>query len=689
MNVLKDMLQKFSSGSNKSNCVARIVLETIFIRRFLIFIAAGIWLLSGLAIQSFGQAECTAWGNVNGMRVDGELMKFETSLRIVYKNWMEYTQTEKEKQNPTFTRNGSRATITTLLDSLSVNEIVEDAGIGKASISVELAPVADTTMQGAYFCIELPNEDFSDATFKFTGKKPSPQDTIRNQNHRPFYERFILIPDTAKGIIITSKLRRLEVIVKEPIEIHIIKGNPFFGNGNTQIYFTMISGNAVKGDTARNIFNLKVSGKIDDKPVDLAIDTLHPGREFDGIGGNFRIQNPEVDPEVINYCLDSLNVAWGRVELPWFNWQRDETVNPLEAARSGNVDERVAAAMEMAQRLAKKNIHIILSVWYPPAWAVEGKLSFGPHKSGEPFGNPLNQMKMRSIIKSLGSYLIYLKEKYGVSPDLFSFNESDLGINVRQTGEEHDEFIKQFGAYLASKGLTTKLLLGDNSDANTYGFVTPALEDPAIFKYIGAVSFHSWRGYDNWTLSIWADIAKELNLPLIVGEGSTDAAAWRYPDVFLEPSYALNEIDMYLRIYSICQAKSILQWQLTSDYSVLTGGGIYGTSGPLKPTQRFWNLKQLGLTPSGSFYMPIKCDRPNISCVAYGDIKDGIYTVHIVNNGAERKVKLTGLPENVKELYMYITDQNHGMDKIKSVKVSGGSAQFTLDSACFTTLINK
>ena len=62
--------------------------------------------------------------------------------------------------------------------------------------------------------------------------------------------------------------------------------------------------------------------------------------------------------------------------------------------------------------------------------------------------------------------------------------------------------------------------------------------------------------------------------------------------------------------------------------------------------------------------------------------------MHIVNNGAKREVTLTGLPGNVKALNMYITDEHHGMDKIKSVRVSNGKAQFTLDSACFTTLIN-
>jgi hypothetical protein len=659
------------------------------LRHFFIHITICLWLLTGLMFKIFGQAQCTAWGNVDGIRVDGQIMEFTTSLRAVHKNWIEFDQTAKEVQEPEFVRNGSKAIITSMLDSISFNEVIEDAGSGKANLNFDLAAVADTTLYGVYFCVELPKQDFSDASFEYIDKKPSPIDTTSEPKNEEFRRRLIPLPDTAKGIIITSKLRHFEIRTTNETEILVDRGNPFFGNGNTVIYFTLMSGNVVKGEKANKSFTLDISGKIDRKPVKIVLDTLDIGREFDGLGGNFRLQNPRVDPEVINYCLKNLNVKWGRVELPWFNWQRDETIDPLAAARAGEISPRVISDMEMAQLLARKHIHLIVSVWYPPRWAILGKVRFGPRKPGEPFGNPLNPMKMRSIIKSLASYLIYLKEEYGVVPDLFSFNESDLGINIRMTGEEHAEFIKEFGAYLASKGISTKMLLGDNSDANTYGFLTPAINDPATYRYIGAISFHSWRGYNNWTLSIWSDIAKQLNIPLIVGEGSTDAAAYRYPDIFLEPSYALDEIDAYVRIYSICQVKSILQWQLTSDYSVLTGGGIYGSKGPLKPTQRFWNLKQLGLTPSGSFYLPISCNSSSISCVAYGDIKDSVYTIHIVNNGAEREVTLTGLPRDIKFFQMYVTDQNHSMDKIEAVDVNNGKAKFDLRSACFTTLINN
>lgn len=646
-----------------------------------------IYMMNIGSVELRAQADVTAWGNIKGIRVDGELMKFETSLSIVKSNWIDFEQTAKEKQEPSFKREDSKAIITSELDNIPFTEIINDSGKGLATVHLELTADSNISMKGAFFSIELPDDEYSDAQINYIDEVKSFTDTSFKTERRSFRERFNPVPKKALGIDIKTKKRKFEIKADKMTEIYLQKPNPFLG-GNTRIYFAIISGNAVKGENVNANYTLKISGLIDNTPIELSLDASNPGRVFDGLGGNFRIQNPELDPAVIDYCLKNLNVTWGRVELPWFNWQPDESVDPLKAAESSNINPRVVSAMEMAQKLAKQNIPLIISAWFPPAWAVEGEISFR-EKPGEPRGNPLNPMKMRSIEKSIATYLIYLKEKYGVEPELFSFNESDLGINVRQTGKEHAQLIKTLGAYFASKGITTKMLLGDNSDATTYGFVEPALEDPATHQYIGAVSFHSWRGCDNWTLSIWADIAKELNVPLLVAEGSNDAAAWRYPEIFLEPSYALDEIDLYIRIYSICQAKSILQWQLTSDYSVLSGGNIYGEKGPMKPTQRFFDLKQLGLTPKGSFYLPVSYKAREISCAAFGDIKDGIYSIHIVNNGAARKVTLAGLPENVKELNLYVTDQNRGMKKDKTIDVNNGTAEFKLDPACFTTLINK
>src|ERR1019366_9626122 len=103
---------------------------------------------------------------------------------------------------------------------------------------------------------------------------------------------------------------------------------------------------------------------------------------------------------------------------------------------------------------------------------------------------------------------------------MFTFNESDLGINVRQTPREHAALIRTLGAHFASRGLATRLALGDTSDANPIEFIKPAMKDPEAVKYIGAVDFHSWRGCTDALLQQWYEAARALNVPLILAVGS-------------------------------------------------------------------------------------------------------------------------------------------------------------------------
>jgi hypothetical protein len=570
--------------------------------------------------------------------------------------------------------------------------MVQDTGNEKVKINIKVKAVADTTLTGAFLCFDLPADDYADAKIQLIDSTVSKIDTVflfpRRMGRMPgaFRMRNFLVQASVKGFRVISATRKLEVKTEEPTEIIIQKGNPRFGNANDKIYLGILTGHTKDGQIAEKTFMLKSSGEIDRTPVEITIDAKNPGREFDGIGGNFRIQNEKLDPAIINYCLDNLNVKWARVEMPWRSWHPEENVNPLEEAKLGKLDPSVRSAMEMAQKLSLRHIPIIISAWFPPAWSVVGEYNF--RNENGIFGNPLNPKKMRSIIKSIGDYFVYLKDAYGVEPALFSFNESDLGINVRMTGQEHADFIKKLGAYLASKELTTKMLLGDNSDATSIDFIEPALQDQATHQYIGAISFHAWRGCDNWTLSNWADASRELNIPLLIGEGGTDAQAHQYPDIFNESSFAQDEIDIYVRACNVAHVKSILQWQLTSDYSLLSGGGVYKTEGPLHPTQRFWNLKQLGMTPAGSFILPVTYDNGIISCAAFGDIADKIYSIHIVNHGTDRKVIIDGLPKNVKELRIYVTDSKRGMEEGDLIHVSEGRAKFTLDADCFTSLIS-
>jgi hypothetical protein len=661
--------------------------------KYFLFFLITTFLFSGAIInKTFAQAELTAWGNLNGIRNEGQLINFKTSISLIGPSMTDVTETAKEKQRPIYTRKGSKQFVTTELSKFAFTEMVQDTGNEKVKINIKVKAVADTTLTGAFLCFDLPADDYADAKIQLIDSTVSKIDTVflfpRRMGRMPgaFRMRNFLVQASVKGFRVISATRKLEVKTEEPTEIIIQKGNPRFGNANDKIYLGILTGHTKDGQIAEKTFMLKSSGEIDRTPVEITIDAKNPGREFDGIGGNFRIQNEKLDPAIINYCLDNLNVKWARVEMPWRSWHPEENVNPLEEAKLGKLDPSVRSAMEMAQKLSLRHIPIIISAWFPPAWSVVGEYNF--RNENGIFGNPLNPKKMRSIIKSIGDYFVYLKDAYGVEPALFSFNESDLGINVRMTGQEHADFIKKLGAYLASKELTTKMLLGDNSDATSIDFIEPALQDQATHQYIGAISFHAWRGCDNWTLSNWADASRELNIPLLIGEGGTDAQAHQYPDIFNESSFAQDEIDIYVRACNVAHVKSILQWQLTSDYSLLSGGGVYKTEGPLHPTQRFWNLKQLGMTPAGSFILPVTYDNGIISCAAFGDIADKIYSIHIVNHGTDRKVIIDGLPKNVKELRIYVTDSKRGMEEGDLIHVSEGRAKFTLDADCFTSLIS-
>ncbi len=637
---------------------------------------------SGIVENCFGQTELQAWGNITGIRVQGELMGFESSLRVVGTNWSSVNSTGKEQQSPKFSRDSlGQQVVVTQLGGISFTETVGDAGTGKARVTIRFASARDTSIAGLFFCIRLSKSDYDGGSIRIGQANPVSITSLKQ--------------DSA-GNLLSATLREFRVqSVRRQISIQC-QGNEFvfMRQGQTpdepalEIYLPLKSGRLEAGQAGEKTFLLEATGQIDQKDIHLTIDASHPGRAFAGFGGNFRIQNLKNDPGVIDYCLNNMRVAWGRVEMPWRFWQPEKNNDPVAAAKAGHLDDHVQRAMAMAQKLGQKGIPVILTAWAPPAWAIIGKPHYF-HSADEPWGNPLNPDSTEAIYKSIADYIQYLQDQFGVQVHFFSFNESDLGIYVRQTGEQHLALIRGLGKYFQDRSLKTKILLGDNSDATTYSFIEPALKDESAWPYIGAVSFHSWRGWETGLLSQWASASREINLPLIVGEGSIDAAAWAYPAIFLEPTYSMQEINLYIRLLAICQPLTILQWQLTSDYSPLTGGGIFGKEGPLEPTRRFWNLKQLASTPENLNYLPVTCDRPSITCAALGNAQDKKYVVHIVNNGAERKLIINGIPGDTHSFKIITTSKSDSMKEGMPVTVNNGNAEFILTADSYTTIVSQ
>ena len=637
----------------------------------LVFPLFGIFAI--LAVQAQAQTEVMAWGNLTGIRIEGQLIEFESSFRVVESNWSGMDFTGRERQQTRFGRDGAVAKVNSAVKRVSFEQTVEDKAKGVAAVNLSFQSDTTRKVEGVYYCFALPAKRYAAGAIK-AGNTSIAIAGLSDDNKQ-------LRKVSGRQIIVETPEREIKINFSSGVSAFVRKEA-----GNAVLYIQLMDGNLRKGKKGTLNFTVTTSGSIDNLPVEVVVNKNQPGRLFEGMGGNFRLQNPTTDPQVINYCLENLRVAFGRVEMPWATWDPAEDSNPLTDARAGKLNERVQRSMEMAQRLAAKGMPVIVSGWFPPTWA----LAEGQRRGmGGVAALKLNQNKMQRIYRSLADYLVCLKELYGVEAHSFSFNESDIGIDVLHTAQEHADFIKGFGAYMASRGLATKLLLGDNSDATTFDFILPALNDPATHKYIAAISFHSWRGCDDLTLKKWAGAALQLNMPLIIGEGSTDAAAWRYPQIFLESTFALYEINLYIRIAAICQPLSILQWQYTADYSLLWGAGIFGTDGPLRPTQRFWNIRQLSDTPERAFALPFTCNKEEVNCAAFGNLAKNEYAVHLVNNGAQRIATIKGLPDNLSNFKVFATNNELSNKELKATKASDGTVSVEMPPMSFVTVIAK
>lgn len=644
---------------------------------------ATILLLGLCSLKLPAQVECTGPGNPRGIRLNGELMAFSTSVRLLPARMIidtpETARDTSRDGSGEYSHNDAGLIVTGNFSGggrrggrrgappspgVDYRAVYRDLGPGGVDAQIDLTAATNTLLQGIYYHIILPGADYAGGSAQWLapGESAATTAALTFTNARAHA--------SALGIRVISPRRHFQVDLPQTNWLSIISNT----DGGYDISIPLCTTYLKKDQPVHAGFLISVTGTVDTSPANVAVDLAKPGPVFDGMGGNFRLQSP-ADPQIIAYNLGHLRTAWGRVAMPLNLWQPDVNANPVQAADAGKLDDNVAAAMAMAQTLAQKNIPFIASLWFAPDWAVEGG------KGGYLEGKPINPQQWDNVSKSIGSYLQYMKEHYGAEADLFSFNESDLGINVLQTPEQHDETIKRLGAYFASIGLKTKMLLGDTGNPGGTAFIDVAAADSAAAKYIGAVSFHSWNGGTHEQYLHFSDAARRLNVPLLVCEGGLDPQAYRYRTMLLEPWYGLNEIAQYVDICRVAQPLSILQWQFTSDYSILTGGF---NGQPIGPAQRFWQIKQLGMTAPGAKALTVNCDNTNVTACAFDD--HGVCVVHLVNNGPARTATVTGLPPEVKEARVFVTDAHRGMQQTNNVPVAEGRVQLPLDAMSFTTL---
>jgi len=634
-------------------------------------------------IPLFGKAqtEIYPWGNMRGIRLDGELRAWETAIEADLSDGTSTLRTDHYQVEPDFKRDGDQQTVRTKLGTVAFEETVTEAGSGQADVVLVVEPEVESEIREIRWCIGFESTPDLPELMTLTGHQGSVRllDLIKTEGDQSSRGTICSI----EGLEIREGNRATICNWESPREIRVVAKEKGW-----EIQIVLWRGGKDAGKEGKETFHLRVEGPADRSPGLIRIDASNPGNIWDGIGGNFRLQFPETDPAVIDYCLETLPVRWSRIALWWTDWEPVEGENPWTKSVSvKELPDNLRSQMALAQRLDRLGIPLIVSVWFPPEWAEDRETQ----RPGT-YGNLLKEEKTEAICRSISDYFSYLKATFGVEAKLFSFNEPDIGVRVVQDPDSHAALGKALGTTLSERGLNTRILLADTSNAlsRSLEFAGQALKDPALRGVAGGIGFHTWGGCDSDEgLAAWSNIANQLEIPLFVTESGADSEAHRNPDLFLDERYQLDEAVLYIRLCNLAQPRSLMVWQLTADYSLLDGGDTYGRPGPLTPTFRYWIMKQLGLVPSGYRHVPLSVQGEDIVAAAFCDESGSEWVVQLFNSGASREITLTGLPDNVTSMVPVVSGFNTPSHLRKSLTVEKGEVTLEADSCSLVTLVYR
>jgi hypothetical protein len=531
---------------------------------------------------------------------------------------------------------------------------------GKVILGVGYRAMADLTAEGLFFRVSIPWLDFRGGTVHNGLRDVTLPNDGPNHANLLYGETDRLEARAASGAVWwNARFSR-----KFGINLQDKSGE----SPKSYTFWVYVHrGNMAAGSEGSFEVELSIDGVPDTSSAGLTVDLSGPRYRFDGFGGNYCFQ---IESPVTAYTLENLDSRWARTEISMIEWDSPEPDRP---------GSRIRLEMELMQKLRQKGIPFVASIWRLPERFLADRGVKGPNDQQR----KIDPQRWDELLESLGSYMLHAQDNYGVEPDLFSFNEPDLGIRILFSAEEHREAVRRIGAHFESLGLKTKMLLGDVSHPRgTHVYVLKAAEDPEAMQYAGAVSFHSWGGATRQQYEAWAELAERLQLPLLVAELGTDASGWRgrsYDSYW----YGMEEIRLYQELLLYAKPRGTMYWEFTADYSLVRLDGS-----DIVPTGRFWLTKQLtNLTPPDSEALAVASDHPKVLLSAFG--KDGAYTVHIANVSAARNAAVTGLPEEIAEWRAILTTEAEGFKELPPLASAAGGLSVELPARSLLTLFHR
>jgi hypothetical protein len=629
-------------------------------------------------------------GGIHELTVGGERLAIHTNLIIPMKGWTRSTS-QGQASDIKHSGQGSEQSWRGRLEIDKGRFCRYEQTLRRHDNAIDLDLRVDAEayidVQGVIFFIILPIEQFNGARAVITTDGDGDK-TITLPTTLPEKENFFSARSKALRISAADGRTALDVSIAPAFPMGIQDQRKWHGTADYGIYFTLHSGALAKGQSIAAKLTLAPRATPDTSPARMVVDVAKVRYQFDGFGGDYCFN---LDAPVTQYTLDNLRVAWARIEMSLRLWAPANGDTPPEMADLKKLEandkpgSKIRAELELARQIKGKGIPCVISVWKLPEWLYE-------KGSGTPdgHGRVVPREKWPQLADCVASYLLYAKQKYGVEPDLFSFNESDSGVMVLMTPQEHRDVIKLLGAHFAKSGLKTRMLLGDVGSRDMISFVAPAIADPEAMKYVGAVAFHSWGGGSGAeAYRSWAALADRLKLPLLVTELGVDSASGSRPHEV--PGYWLKELRMYQELLLYARPRATMQWEFTGDYATCRWEKQPDGQTKVIPSQRFFFVQQFcNLTPAKADVLETSSDHPKVLLTALASGLPGdarrIYTLHVANLGLARTGTITGLPVDLKELRAVRTSESESLKEMDPVRVEQGTVHLDLAAESMLTL---
>jgi O-glycosyl hydrolase len=254
--------------------------------------------------------------------------------------------------------------------------------------------------------------------------------------------------------------------------------------------------------------------------------------------------------------LQTLKVTGARIGVPLNHWAPDPGVYSQE--------KQALASLQAIQLLKARRIPLIVSVWEPPRWMLPG----APEEQGQ----QLHPDKWADCIEAIGEYLRAAKEYFGTTPDYYSFNEPDYGVNVKMSPQDQARFIRDAAKAWAAKGIKIKFLIGDTANGtNLAPYVEHLMAQKDLLPHLGPIAYHTWDalGAPDDVYEGIARLGRLHKKAIWATEAGHDAQLWQKPNAWGSWENALGLVRAYSRSYRLSGAERLDYWTYQDNYTLL------------------------------------------------------------------------------------------------------------------------